>query len=134
MVKNLPAMQEMQVWSLNWEDPLKKGMTAHSSILAWRIPRTKKPGGPQSMGSQRVGHNWVTNTSTLIIKNSWKNKLRYTLHSISSFTFKMQKKKRQKCNVNTLVKAKTSVLWSVLLSQINYMIMIKLLLLCKKLP
>ena len=57
MVKNLPAMQEMQVQSLNWEDPLKKRMTAYSIILAWRIPRTKKPGRPQSMGSQRVGHN-----------------------------------------------------------------------------
>ena len=57
MVKNLPAMQETQVRSLGWEDPLEKGMATHSSILAWRIPWTEEPGGLQSMGSQRVGHN-----------------------------------------------------------------------------
>ena len=55
-VKNLPAMQETQVQSLGWEDPLEKGMASHSSILAWRIPRTEKPGGLESIGSQRVGH------------------------------------------------------------------------------
>ena len=51
MVKNLPAMQENQVQSLGWDDPLKKGMATHSSILAWRIPWTEEPGG-----SQRVRH------------------------------------------------------------------------------
>ena len=55
-VKNLPAMQEIQVQSLSREDPLEKGMTIHFNILAWRIPRTEKPGGLQSMGSQRAGH------------------------------------------------------------------------------
>ena len=54
MVKNLSAMQETQVQSLGWEDPLEKGMTTHSSILAWRIPWTEEPGGLQFMGSQRV--------------------------------------------------------------------------------
>ena len=49
-VKNPPAMQETQVWSLGQEDPLEEGMTAHSSILAWRIPWTEEPGGLQSMG------------------------------------------------------------------------------------
>ena len=48
-VKNLPAMQETWVQSLGWEDPLEKGMPAHSSILVWRIPWTEKPGGLQSM-------------------------------------------------------------------------------------
>ena len=57
MVKNLPTMQETWVCSLGQEDPLEKGMGTHSSILAWRIPRTEEPGGLQSMGSQRVGHN-----------------------------------------------------------------------------
>ena len=57
MVKNLPAMQETWVRSLGQEDPLEKGMATHSSILAWKIPWTEEPGGPQSMGSQRVGHN-----------------------------------------------------------------------------
>ena len=55
--KNLPAMQETQVLSLDQEDPLKKGMTTHSRILSWEIPWTEKAGGLQSMGSQRVGHN-----------------------------------------------------------------------------
>ena len=64
--KNLPAMretQEIQVRSLSWEDPLEKGMATHSSILAWRIPWTEEPGGLQSMGSQRVRHDWVTKLS-----------------------------------------------------------------------
>ena len=56
MVKNLPAMQDTQVQSLRG-DPLEKGMAPHSSILAWRIPWAEEPGGLQSMGSQRVGHN-----------------------------------------------------------------------------
>ena len=56
MVKNLPAVQETWVLLLGWEDPLKKGMATHSSILAWRIPWTEEPGRLQSMGSQRVGH------------------------------------------------------------------------------
>ena len=50
MVKNLPAMQETWVRSLDREDPLEKGMATHSSILAWRIPWTQEPGGLQSMG------------------------------------------------------------------------------------
>ena len=51
MVKNLPAMQETQVQSVGWEDPLEKGMATHSSILAWEIPWTEEPGRLQSMGS-----------------------------------------------------------------------------------
>ena len=57
MVKKPPAMQETQVRSLGWEDPLEKEMTTHSSILAWRIPWTEEPGKLQSMGSQRVVYN-----------------------------------------------------------------------------
>ena len=70
MVKNLPTMQETGIWSLHWEDPLEKGMATHSSILAWRILGPKEPRGLQSMGSQRVRHDWVTNTciiSTMFI-------------------------------------------------------------------
>ena len=59
-VKNLLVMQETRVQSLGWEVPLKKGMAIHSSILAWRIPWTEKPGGLQTVGSQRIGHSWVT--------------------------------------------------------------------------
>ena len=56
MVKRLPTVQETWVRSLGQEDPLEKEMATHSSILAWRIPWTEEPGGLQSMGSQRVGH------------------------------------------------------------------------------
>ena len=55
-LKRLPAMWETWVQSLGQEDPLEKEMATHSSILAWRIPRTEEPGGLQSMGSQRVRH------------------------------------------------------------------------------
>ena len=55
-VKNLPAMRETWVRSLGWEDSLEKEMATHSSILAWKISWTEEPGGLQSMGSQRVGH------------------------------------------------------------------------------
>ena len=58
-------MPETQVWFLGWEDPLEKGMATHSSILAYRIPWTEEPGGLQSMGLQKAGHDWVTNTFTL---------------------------------------------------------------------
>ena len=56
MVKNLPAMQEMQNQSLGLEDPLKKGTATYFDILSWRIPWIEEPSGLQSMGSQRVGH------------------------------------------------------------------------------
>ena len=56
LVKNPPALWEIWVQSLGWEDPLEKGKATHSSILAWRILWTEEPGGLQSMGSQRVGH------------------------------------------------------------------------------
>ena len=73
-------MQETWVWFLGWQDPLEKGMATHSSILAWRIPGTEEPGGLQSMGLQRVGHNWATKHThnvtkypkimTLLVRNS----------------------------------------------------------------
>ena len=56
IVKNLPEMQDTQVQSLGWENPLEKEVVTHSSILAWRIPWTEESGGLQSMGSQRVGY------------------------------------------------------------------------------
>ena len=56
MVKNLSAMQETQVCYLDWEDPLKKEIATHYSILAWRTPWTEEPGGLQSTRSQRVTH------------------------------------------------------------------------------
>ena len=76
LVKNLSAMQEMQVWSLGWEDLLEGGLATHSSILAWKIPWTEEPDRLKSMGSQTVIHVWnnwthihthkAKDTSTLI--------------------------------------------------------------------
>ena len=66
-VKIPPAMQkpqEMWVQFLGWEDPLEEEMATHSSILAWIIPWTEEPGGPRSMWSQTVGHNWLNTHST----------------------------------------------------------------------
>ena len=57
MVKRMSTMQEIQVRSLGWEDPLEKEMAPHSSTISWKIPWTEEPGKLQSMGSQRVGHN-----------------------------------------------------------------------------
>ena len=64
-VTNLPAVQEIWVRSLGLEDPLEKEMVTHSSILTWKISRTEEPGGLQSIGLQRVGHDWATNTYLL---------------------------------------------------------------------
>ena len=66
MVKNLPAMQEILVWSLGWEDPSEKEMATWSSIFAGRIPWTEEPSRLQSMESQRVRHDWGTNTFTFM--------------------------------------------------------------------
>ena len=90
LVKNLPARQETWVWSLGQEDPLKKGMAAHSSILAWRFSRTEYPGELQSMGSQRAGHGWATNTYFLlkIVLRYAQNYLGLILESQSYSLFK----------------------------------------------
>ena len=56
MVKNLPAVWEIRVRSLDWEDALEEGMSTHSNILAWKIPWTEEPGGLQPIGLQRVRH------------------------------------------------------------------------------
>ena len=69
-VERLPAMRETQVWSLGREDPLEKEVGTHSSILAWKIPRTEETGRLQSMGSQRDGHDWATSLSGgTVVKN-----------------------------------------------------------------
>ena len=75
-VKNLPAIQELWVWSLGQEDPLEKGMATHSSILAWRIPWTEEPGGLQPVWLQRVEQDWATNTftfftETVVLIDTW---------------------------------------------------------------
>ena len=60
LVKNLSSVQETQGQSLSWEDPLEKEMVTHSSTLAWKIPWTEEPEGPQPMESQRVGRDLTT--------------------------------------------------------------------------
>ena len=62
-------MQKTQVQSLDWEDPLGKKMATHSSILAWRIPWTVEPGGLQSIGLQRVGHNLATKQQNYFVQH-----------------------------------------------------------------
>ena len=86
MVKNLPAMQETWVQSLGLEHLLGKGMATHSSILAWKIPWTEKPGRLQSMGSQRVGHDLATNIFTF----TWCSKSVCAPHHLSSPPFSLK--------------------------------------------
>ena len=66
MIKNLPALQETQVWSLGWDNSLEKEMATHSTILAWKIPWAEEAGGLQSMGSPWVGHDWATNVMSCV--------------------------------------------------------------------
>ena len=72
-LKHLPGMWETWVQSLGREDPLEKEMATHSSTLAWRIPWREEPGRLQSMGSQRVGHDWVASLTSLtyVKKRVW---------------------------------------------------------------
>ena len=65
MVKDLPTIQETQIPSLGWEDPLEKGMATHSSIPAWKIPWTEEPGGLQSLRSRGVRHTIATKQQLL---------------------------------------------------------------------
>ena len=69
-VRSLPAMQETRFQLLTWEAPLEKEKAAHSSVLAWRIPWTEEPGGPQSMGPRRVRHDW-TNQKVISMHSTW---------------------------------------------------------------
>ena len=73
MVKSLPAMRETCIRFLGWEDPLEKGMVIHSSVLAWRIPRSEEPGAWRVTvhGLQRVGRDCVTNTHTQYVAFSY---------------------------------------------------------------
>ena len=85
MRKYLSTMQETWVRSLSQEDHLKKGMTTHPIILAWKIPWTKEPGRLLSMGLQRIRHNWVTNTFTFTFIRS-SEVIRLIAESLYSFT------------------------------------------------
>ena len=96
LVKHLSTMWETWVQSLGWEDVLEKEMATHSSILAWKIPWMEEPGRLQSMGSQRVGHDWETSLSlftyavslskspsTVQVLSSWKSALCWVLLLLS---------------------------------------------------
>ena len=74
MVKHLTTMQETQVQSLGWEDLVEKEMATHSSTLAWKIPWMEEHGRLQSMGSQRVGHDWATSLSFTFTLKGWVKK------------------------------------------------------------
>ena len=81
VVRNPPAKQETGVQCLGWDDPLEKEMATHFSILAWRIPWTGEPGGLQSMGSQRVGHDLLTKQQ---ITTTTRNYIQYLVIPISA--------------------------------------------------
>ena len=80
--------QEVGGWSLSWEDPLEESMATHSSILAWRISQTEEPGQLQSMGSQRVGHDWATDLiwseETRVWSLGWEDPLEESMATHSS--------------------------------------------------
>ena len=85
-------MQEMQIWSLGWEDPLEKEMATHFSILSWEIPWTEGSGGLQSMGSQTVGHDLVT-------KQHGDEKLVWMMYTESAMLLQSSRKFTQICGL-----------------------------------
>ena len=87
VVKRRPAMQETWVRSLGREDPLGKEMATHSSTLAWKIPWTEEPGRLQSMGSQRLGQDWVTELNWSYSSEDWKSRIKVTTRLVSGKTF-----------------------------------------------
>ena len=100
MAKSLPAVQETRVQSLGWEHPLEKEMAIHSSIPAWKIPRTEEPARLQSMGLQRVRHDWETSLS-LFIDNDKLEKVQITMTSQTPSSNSLANKTaNDKTNVN----------------------------------
>ena len=102
MVKNLPAMQETWVRSLGQEDPLEKEMATHSSIFAWKIPKTEETGRLQSIGSQRVGHDWAISLSWFVDSFSWQCLFPYTTLFRSCIFPGGSEGKASACNVGDL--------------------------------
>ena len=82
-----PEIQEIQVWSLGQEDPLENVKAPHTSILAWRTPWKYESGRLQSMGLQRVRHNWATNSFTFLFRSMTYFKLLYMVWSINPASF-----------------------------------------------
>ena len=102
VVKNLPAMQETRVQSQGGEDPLEKEMSTHSSIFAWRIPCTEEPGGLQSMESQRVRHDWATNT--FFLSPSFWSPIHPPPNSLYQYLLHWEKKKKEEPRNNSRFK------------------------------
>ena len=100
-------MQETQVWSLVWEDPLQKEMATHSSTLAWRIPWTEEPGRLQSRGLQRVGHDWVTSLSFPYHVRNYSVKVHIVSIKVSLLLLNLEWRLTEFCQENTLVTANT---------------------------
>ena len=136
LVKTPPAMWETLVQSLDWKDPLEEGMATHSSILAWRIPWTEAPGGIETTGSQRVGHDWVTKLTVCFIlcefyhsKQHLKKHI-YVLRGIWKFFFPHWEKNRrqtvdglQRIPVLMLLIPLSTSLSSPLLNNVLYLMM-----------
>ena len=102
-LKRLPAMRETWVQSLGQEDPLEKEMATHSSILAWRIPWMEEPGGLQSTGLQRVGHNWATSLHFMPPFNPYLNLIKPMFILISLKKIK-QRNTQNHCSSERLTK------------------------------
>ena len=105
MVKRLPPMQETQVGSLDWEDPLEKEMATPSSTLAWRIPRMEEPGGYSPWGRKDFGHDWATSlllslSPILLTSHLWHHQS--VLSVISPFS-------DSTCNCNHIVGLKLNI-------------------------
>ena len=97
MGKILPAVQETWFRSLDWEDPLEEGMATHFSILAQQSPWTEEPGGPQSMGLQRVRHDWTTKHSTTSIqRRSNQDHTQYAIFSKGDVQLTLKEKQRDR--------------------------------------
>ena len=98
-VKNLPAVRETWVQSLGWEDPLEKEVSTHCSILSRKIPWTEEPGRLQSMESQSIRHNWMTNTFSAklawflgegpvqVLENCYNEQIIFKMNKLSFFLF-----------------------------------------------
>ena len=89
-LRHLPAMQETQVQSLDWKGPLEKEMATHSNILTWRIPWKEEPSRLQSMGSERVGHEWSTSLGDRDGEDTWTQGLFISMYD--KIHYKLKKK------------------------------------------
>ena len=110
-VKRLPIMWETWVRSLSWEDPLEKEMAPHSSTFAWKIPWTEEPGRLQSMGSQRVGHDWATKLSlSFLLYTTTHTTIKINLKSERNQPYKLMYYKIT--SIWNFRKGKTTVPWA----------------------